>query len=272
MQSIIGATIDIERILLACYVAPGRGETIHRNRPSHGFAIHFSGTKKFVFGDGSSYIVKKGFVNFMPKDSDYDVETDSCGDCYAINFDIDGDVNFAPFCTEVKNFTAVADMFKNAEKAFRMKKPWYEMQCKSELYAILCALCAEHETGYVPGSKRSIIAPAVEYIHGEYANGNIEIPKLAELCGVSGVYLRRLFHDCFGLSPVKYINKLKIERAKELIRSGAGMYTIEQAATLAGFGDQCYFHRFFKKEVGMTPSEYAQNKEQDTGDIQKNLL
>lgn len=269
MQNIIGANIDIKSILLACYVAPGRGETIHRNRPSHGFAIHLSGVKKFVFADGSSHIVKRGFVNFMPKGSDYDVGSDCSGDCYAINFDIDGDADFAPFCTEVKNFTEVVDMFKNAEKAFRQKKPWYEMQCKAELYAILCTLCAERESGYVPGSKRSIIAPAVEYIHNEYANGNIEIPKLAELCGVSGVYLRRLFHDCFGLSPVKYINKLKIERAKELIRSGAGMYTVEQAASLAGFGDQCYFHRFFKKEVGMTPSEYAESEENDVATYPK---
>lgn len=152
-------------------------------------------------------------------------------------------------------------MFKNAEKAFRQKKPWYEMQCKAELYSILCILRSEHETGYVPGSKRSIIAPAVEYIHSEYTGGSIEIPKLAELCGVSGVYFRRLFHDCLGMSPVKYINKLKIERAKELIRSGAGIYTVGQVAELSGFRELCYFYRLFKKEVGMTPSEYAESGE-----------
>ena len=197
----------------------------------------------------------------MPKGSDYDVVSDACGDCYAINFDIDEDIAFTPFCTEVKNFTAVAEMFKNAEKAFRQKKPWYEMQCKAELYSILCILRSEHETGYVPGSKRSIIAPAVEYIHSEYTGGSIEIPKLAELCGVSGVYFRRLFHDCLGMSPVKYINKLKIECAKELIRSGAGIYTVGQVAELSGFGDLCYFYRLFKKEVGMTPSEYAESGE-----------
>lgn len=251
---------NISRILLACYVAPNSGDSIHKNRPSHGFAMNMSGVKKYIFDGVKTLTVKKNSVIFLPKHSDYEVVTEEAGGCYAINFDVDEDTLSEPFCIDVKNFARVSEMFKIAERAFRQKRPWYEMQCKAQLYSIICALRSEYEKGYVPGSKRSVISPAIEYIHSEYTSGNIEIPTLARLCGVSEVYFRRLFHDCMGVSPVKYINNLKIERAKELVRSGAGLYSVTQAAELSGFCDICYFYRLFKKEVGMTPSEYADSE------------
>ncbi|MBQ8232699.1 MAG: helix-turn-helix domain-containing protein [Lachnospiraceae bacterium] len=50
----------------------------------------------------------------------------------------------------------------------------------------------------------------------------------------------------------KYINNLKISRAKELLSSG--MYTVTQAAEMSGYTDVSHFSREFKKATGAAPS------------------
>ena len=82
----------------------------------------------------------------------------------------------------------------------------------------------------------------------------ISAEKLSELCGVSYEYFRRTFHRFYNCSPVKYINNLKLTRAKELLKSG--MYTVSETAILSGFSDLSHFSRFFKANVGVLPSDY----------------
>lgn len=98
----------------------------------------------------------------------------------------------------------------------------------------------------------------MQYIHQNYTHENISIAKLADLCGVSKVYLRKLFHLVCGTSPIKYINNLKLLRAKELIDSGE--VSVGTAALQAGFFNTSYFSREFKKEFGMPPTEYGKEK------------
>lgn len=62
---------------------------------------------------------------------------------------------------------------------------------------------------------------------------------------------------CYTLSPVKYINNLKLNFAKDLLFEGA--YSIEKVCELSIFNNNCYFHRIFKKEFGITPTEYRKN-------------
>ena len=80
---------------------------------------------------------------------------------------------------------------------------------------------------------------------------------LASLCNMSEVLFRRNFKNSTGLSPLKYINNLKISRAKELL--SVGMCSVSEAATLSGFHNECYFSREFKKHTGMSPVEYKKN-------------
>jgi AraC-like DNA-binding protein len=68
------------------------------------------------------------------------------------------------------------------------------------------------------------------------------------------VYFRKIFKSIYGVSPIKYINNLKIEHARELIESQ--MYSISEAAFHSGYSDSSSFSRDFKKHFDMTPGEY----------------
>ena len=59
------------------------------------------------------------------------------------------------------------------------------------------------------------------------------------------------------MTPVEYINKIKISRAKNLLRSG--FYTCNEIALLCGFKDIKYFYTFFKKQTGMTTKQYEKS-------------
>ena len=58
-----------------------------------------------------------------------------------------------------------------------------------------------------------------------------------------------------GMSPVHYINAVKIERACRMLRSSD--MTVSGVCEFLGFYDVAYFHKVFKKYTGATPGEYC---------------
>ena len=107
---------------------------------------------------------------------------------------------------------------------------------------------------YIDKSKQNIIKPAISYIHEHYTTEALNISKLALMCGITPEYFRRLFHIVYGVSPIKYINQLKLARAVEVLLSG--MCSITDAALLSGYNDISYFNREFKKAHGLSPTAF----------------
>lgn len=229
----------------------------HKARPFHGFAMYTGGGAIYKFETGEELSVLKNDIIFLPEHSDYHVRNIAVSECYAINFRTFDDRTLSPFVVHMKNHAAVHECFKNADHAFTAKKAGYEMKCMSELYSIAYQVNKEREKEYFPNSLKAKISPALEYIHNNYTSPDLSVEELSELCGISAVYFRRIFEKCCGTSPLKYINNLRLMRAKELILSD--MYSISRAAELSGFGDESYFCRFFKKSTGMSPSEFRKD-------------
>lgn len=244
----------VKEIILSIFVPAGAGETVHKNRSSHGLALNSDGEKKFVFSDGTVLCVGKNDFIYLPKNSTYTVQHIVHGGMYCINFQCVDDENFKPFVLRVKNVDEVQKAYQKAEKAWRYQKSGTQLCCKAELYKILYELYKQSESPYIPETKRNLLKPAIDYIHKKYTEELINVEDLSKMCGISYEYFRRLFYQFYGCSPVKYINNLKITRARELLASG--LYTVSDAAIQSGFVDLSHFSRFFKKNEGVSPSEY----------------
>lgn len=98
-----------------------------------------------------------------------------------------------------------------------------------------------------------LVQDALFFLGSNYASP-VRISDLAARLQVSQQYLGRLFKAETGVSPMRYLNRLRIEKAKELMRSSA--MNISEAALAVGFENIYYFSRLFKQHEGMSPSAY----------------
>lgn len=102
-----------------------------------------------------------------------------------------------------------------------------------------------------------IVQSVVKYIDEKYTE-KISFQSLAESFGISDSLLSKLFKKEIGESPITYAIKLRIEKAKKLLKEYPDMMQ-KDIAYLTGFGDQYYFSRVFKSITEMTPTEYRLN-------------
>lgn len=261
MQDFFQEEDVVTKIVIACLILRGEGTSVHRNRSSHGLAINFGeGEKIYTFIDtGEKISVKENEIIYLPKYSNYNVSINKDSEMYCINYQIAEEKICAPFKVRIKNMEEIIACYQRAEKIWRRKNENAQLLCKSELYKILAEVLKEKNLPYVPEHKSELLKPALNYIHKHYTDELMNMEQLSKLCGISYEYFRKLFHDFYGVSPVRYINNLKLNRAKELLSSG--MYSVSEAAFASGFPEVSHFSRFFKANVGILPSEYFEKKQ-----------
>lgn len=112
-----------------------------------------------------------------------------------------------------------------------------------------------HQNGkYIASSvgNQKIIAQILAEMESDLTRG-FDIAETARRYAFSPNYLRKLFTDFTGLSPIQYLNRLRMIRACEYIEF-QGMNP-RQAAELVGIYDLNYFSRLFKRFIGCTPAK-----------------
>ena len=258
MTDFMKYNFDISKILVACFVPKGNGKATHKDRPSHGLALHLEGKKEYYFSDGRKLTVEKGDIIYLPKDSTYSVKSSLPGACYAINFLTSSEIIFQPFVVRVKSVSKYVELFSSARRIWDIKNIGYEMRCKALLYSIISEMQTESAEKYQPKSKYMIIEPAVKFINENFSKEILKISKLSSMCDITPEYFRKIFKEHFGDSQIAYINKIKISRAKDLILSG--MYSLGEVCEFSGYSDFSHFSREFKKATGYPPSEYTESK------------
>ena len=82
------------------------------------------------------------------------------------------------------------------------------------------------------------------------------LDELAQRLEVSKAHLGRSFAQSTGISPGKYITRVRVEYAKLLLQNRDA--SITYAAEASGFANANYFAKVFRKETGMSPSEYIE--------------
>ena len=98
------------------------------------------------------------------------------------------------------------------------------------------------------------VQSALEFMGRSYTNDALSIQDVADAVELNVVYFGRIFHQQVGTTPVKYLRRIRMERARLLLKQ-TQLY-IAEIATDVGFSDPLYFSRIFKKEEGISPREY----------------
>lgn len=103
------------------------------------------------------------------------------------------------------------------------------------------------------GSIHWLVQDVKQYIDTEFSE-NITLKDCAEFYFVNEKYLGRVFKNNIGMSFHKYLNYIRCENAKRMLKRKAE--TITEIALACGYSDVTYFNRVFKRMYGLSPSEY----------------
>lgn len=103
-----------------------------------------------------------------------------------------------------------------------------------------------------------LIKKAIQYISDNY-DKKFSLEDIAGYVGISKYYFSVLFKKEKGITFSTFLNTVRIEKAKQLIKNPR--ITINDVAYEVGFNDAQYFSKTFKKYVGMTVTEYRSKYE-----------
>lgn len=172
-------------------------------------------------------------------------------------FELTGRHQMTPFFKQVR-----VDGSSFASSISSLHRAMYEeasmLECESRLLWILTRLIKQHAdisfTESRIGNEKSTIQRARDYIDSHFASG-VSLQDLARYVGLSPYYFLRVFRAEVGMPPYAYLESVRIGRAQRLIEAGK---SLTEAAFEAGFSSQSHMTNRFRKIIGATPGQYAQ--------------
>ncbi len=143
-----------------------------------------------------------------------------------------------------------------ADDVNRLSYPRVTFQAKALLSDVELAEALRRALGgeeALPQPTSAVVKRAIAHLQQHHASA-LTRTDIASAVGVSEDYLSHIFRQEVGLSPWEFLNRYRVQRAKELLRaSDAPMLEI---AERVGFGDLSYFNRVFRRLAGCTPGAY----------------
>ena len=222
-----------------------------------------NGKRDYYFSDGTVMHTEGNQLFYLPKGSDYYViplKTECPNDCYAINFE--ANVSDAPFVMSFRDPEPVIKAFRNAAEVWRGQSEFSHMTVRKLLYEIILTMGEEQKRRYAPSATEALIAPAIAKINECFTQNELSVSALADECGITESYFRRIFTEKFGISPKEYIIRLRITYAKDLLSVGG--VSVSEIARMCGYAEPTHFSREFSKRVGVPPVEFKEKRTANT--------
>lgn len=95
---------------------------------------------------------------------------------------------------------------------------------------------------------------AAAFVADHLTEPDLSTARIADALAFNPDYLGRAFREAFDETPIDHIHRLRIDRARMLLRSTNR--SVARVAAEVGFSDERYFRRIFKRTVGLTPRQF----------------
>lgn len=165
-------------------------------------------------------------------------------------------VNQRAFFVEAQEAPMIATLVRAILEEMKQKKAYHQECARGIVYALLFEIARVNgkeanrsldRTGSLPFEK------AIEYVEKNYAN-NFKIADLAKECHMSETHFRRIFQEKMNMTPIEYVNFVRIRKACELIDKTD--ISMEDVALKVGFITPSTFNRNFRRIVGTSPYQW----------------
>ena len=157
------------------------------------------------------------------------------------------------FIFEMADHALAHQKLVNIYELFRLSRPVDEAGISINITMILDSILAAAPKIQNDIPVREAVAMSVAYINERFMHP-ISLTDLAEYVSVSPFYFTRIFRKETGYTPHQYIINTRLANAKFLLRTTE--HSVKEVAILTGWGSESTFCSAFRKQAGMTPSEY----------------
>ena len=126
---------------------------------------------------------------------------------------------------------------------------------QERFYFLLEQLLRDYAKTGIPAAedaRRAEVRAVADYL-ADHCGDPVSLDALGEIAGLSKYHLLRAFTKETGITPYSYLETLRIDRAKSLLKRGISTAEVAQAA---GFSDQSHFTNAFKRFIGLTPGQF----------------
>ena len=226
-------------------------------RKGHGLTLVLSGKLKFTFAD-QNFTAASGDIIMQQQNDSYYLESLSDETEYIVITYLCSPANIITQLTSdsrifrSKNISRYIDRFNKAVSINQAAGICSKPLLNAITQQLLCNIIREKVSLEETAPRTPAIA-VKQYIDA-HAFSPITIEEISQQVGFSCSYVRQAFKQEYGIPPIRYLNTVRIEYAKELLSSG--LYTMEEIATACGFNNVYYFSRVFKEYTGSSPGRY----------------
>ncbi len=233
---------------------------IGKPKPSHTFLWFKNCSAKITDINGKTLFAEKNQVAYMSKGIEYTVDfldtAPNQDDSVVFHFQLKdiNDKEITPTLSPkicIKNLDSATAFFIEAAAEEFNKNIVCTPIITSAIYQIFGLACQSRRKKIV-NHKFKYISEGIELME---SSSDKTMDEIAQICGVSEGYFRKLFREYSGVNPIEFRQKHRIEKAKQLLLLDT--HSIGEIADELNFSDIYHFSKTFKKITGISPQKYA---------------
>jgi len=261
-KTIVINELNLKPIDIYLYVPPmvWKGDCVGHIGKNDTFFFVLEG-ECFLTIDNEYSIIRPGQLAFLPKGKKRAYTHVSERFCmYGMAFSAQSDgknlmqiLNLTEenFVVDIENKEEMSAFFENSYRVELFKDPLYDVTWCANIMNIIKTYARAHRNHSEKNSK--LFKPVLLYMKNNLTK-QIKTEELSSLVYMQPTYFTRRFKEVFGIPPYTYFLRLKLYKAMELLVSTNE--SIERISSYVGITDTSYFARMFKKNCGVTPTEY----------------
>lgn len=204
----------------------------------------------FEAGSGGTTLMQ---LEFLPEIfSGFDLNFSGCIDGIGLG-------SISPFSEENKlikivNNIGIMRVVQRIVNELEGKNSYYQYLVVMYYAELLVLIYRYMSENYLPICQNDALKRAISFIRFNY-HKDISINDVAIQADISERYLRSLFSQYLNISPLDYLNQIRINKSIELLRNTE--LSVKEICFQCGFQSPQYFSRIFKQQTGISPREVA---------------
>lgn len=251
MKYNILSNLIVEKYIISTYKKPclsSQGYFCDENRWK--ICVKETGTTIYTY-KGKEAVCDKNSIIIIPPGVEHEWNNTVMGDYSHVSFKSSATYDDI-ICVKCDNNEKILEKIRKLNDMHFITDQFSQIKCIKEVYEIILDIISFAKREYQPSIYKKKLEPIKGYIDENYYISHSN-DDLAQRAGMSVSHFRKTFTSLYGISPMHYVHKVRIEKAKTLLFS---KQKITHIATNVGYQDIYDFSRAFKRVEGISPSKY----------------